>query len=148
MSCTSRVRRKVFASDAFALMSTANSRTDGRRGSSLNAWRSFLIDASALEPRLVATWGQRNEFRFVHDKFGLGTPRALFELPSFSKWKRAVYEAAMELQLSEEDMKRVEELFRIFGEHKSRRAGAIYDGLLTWLDNAEREYTESLSRQC
>jgi hypothetical protein len=99
-----------------------------------------LIHAFALEPRLVATWGQRNEFRFVHDKFGLGTPRALFELPSFSKWKRAVYAAAMELQLSEEDLKRVEELFRIFSEHKSRRAGAVYDGLLTWLDNAEREY--------
>lgn len=99
-----------------------------------------MIYAFALEPRLVATWGRREEFRFVHDKFGLGTPRALLELPSFSSWKRAVYHAAIELQLSQEDMKRIEELFRLLGEHKCRRAAAIYNGLLTWLDNAEREY--------
>jgi hypothetical protein len=99
-----------------------------------------VIHAFALEPRLVATWGRREEFRFIHDKFGLGTPRALLELPAFSKWKRAVYEAAGKLALSQEDMKRIEELFRLFSEHKCRRTDSVYDGLLTWLENAEREY--------
>ncbi|HEX7840796.1 MAG TPA: hypothetical protein VF469_25135 [Kofleriaceae bacterium] len=99
-----------------------------------------MIHAFALEPRLVATWGRREEFRFIHDKFGLGTPRALLELPAFSKWKRAVYAAAAELGLSQEDMKRIEELFRVFGEHKIRRVDSVYDGLLAWLENAEREY--------
>ena len=99
-----------------------------------------MIHAFALEPKLVATWGRREEFRFIRDKFGLGTPRVLLELPGFSKWKKAVYNAALELALAQEDMKRIEELFRLFGEHKHRRDDAIYDGLLTWLDNAEREY--------
>ena len=99
-----------------------------------------MIHAYALEPRLVASWGRREEFRFIHDKFGLGTPRAMLELPAFSKWKREVYAAALEQGLSQEDLKRVEELFRLLQEHKCRRAGAVYDGLLSWLENAEREY--------
>lgn len=99
-----------------------------------------MIHAFALDPRLVATWGRLAEFRFIHDKFGLGTPRVMLELRAFSKWKRDVYDAAKKLGLSQEDMKRIEELFRLFSEHKSRRADAVYDGLLTWLENAEREY--------
>lgn len=100
-----------------------------------------MIHAFALEPELVATWGRREEFRFIHDKFGLGTPRVLLELPAFNKWRRKVHAAATELALSQEDMKRIEELFRLFGEHKHRRADAVYDGVLTWLENAEREYS-------
>jgi hypothetical protein len=99
-----------------------------------------VIHAFALEPTLVATWGRREEFRFIHDKFGIGTPRVLLELPAFTKWKRAVYKAANDLGLSQEDMKRIEELFRLFGEHRCRRVDSVYDGLQTWLENAEREY--------
>lgn len=66
-----------------------------------------MIHAFALEPRFVATWGRQEEFRLIHDKFGLGTPRALLELLAFSKWKRAVYAAADKLALSQEDMKRI-----------------------------------------
>lgn len=103
-----------------------------------------MIHAFALEPALVATWGKREEFRFIHDKFGIGSPRVLLELPAFSKWKKKVYDAALELALSQEDMKRIEELFRLFGEHKHRRADAVYDGVLSWLENAEREYARQL----
>jgi hypothetical protein len=99
-----------------------------------------VIHAFALEPDLVATWGRREGFRFIHDKFGLGTPRALLELPAFKKWKRAVYLAANDLGLSQEDMLRIQELFRLFSEHKCRRDDAIYDGHMSWLENAEREY--------
>lgn len=99
-----------------------------------------MIHAFALEPRLIASWGRRDEFRFIHDKFGLGTPRALLELPRFNKWRRAVYEAAVALQLSDDDMKRIAELFRIVSEQKCRRADSAYDGVLPWIDNAEREY--------
>ena len=99
-----------------------------------------MIHAFALEPDIVATWGKLEEFRFIHDKFGLGTARVLLELPAFSKWKKAVYNAATRLGLSQEDMKRIEELFRLFGEHKHRRADSVYDGVLSWLENAEREY--------
>jgi hypothetical protein len=99
-----------------------------------------VIHAYALDPQLVASWGRREEFRFVHDKFGFGTPRAMLELPDFSKWKRAVYAAATELNLSQEDLKRIEELFRLLGENKSRRADRVYDGLRSWLENAVGEY--------
>jgi len=99
-----------------------------------------VIHAFALEPELVATWGERAEFRFICDKFGLGTPRMLLELPKFSAWKKAVYEAAQKLGLPDTDMTRVAELLSMFGEHKHRRADTIYDGLLSWLENAEREY--------
>lgn len=99
-----------------------------------------MIHAYALEPRLVASWGRREEFRFIRDKFGIGTPRALLELPKLSKWRRAVHDAALELGLSQEDMKRIEELFRLFSEHKHKRGDSVYDGLLSWLENAEREH--------
>jgi len=64
----------------------------------------------------------------------------MLEFPVFKKWRRAVFGAATALQLSQEDMKRVEELFRILGERRCRRADSIYDGLRTWLENAEQEY--------
>jgi len=99
-----------------------------------------MIHVYALEPQLVASWAKREQFRFFHDKFGLGTPRAMLELPAFTKWKRAVVSEAERLGLSEEDTKRLEELFRLLGEHKSRRSDSVYDGLLTWLENAEREH--------
>lgn len=99
-----------------------------------------MIHAFALEPKLVATWGKREEYRFVCDKFGLGTPRALLELPAFRKWKRDVYLAANELALSQKEMTRIEELFKLFGDHKCRRTDSVYNGLLTWLENAESEY--------
>lgn len=99
-----------------------------------------MIHVYALEPQLVASWGKREEFRFIHDKFGLGTPRAMLELPAFSKWKRAVYAEAQKLNLSDEEMVRLAELFRILGEHKLRRPCSTYDGLRSWLENAETEH--------
>lgn len=99
-----------------------------------------MIHAFALEPEVVASWGRRDAYRFIYDKFGLGTPRVLLELPAFKKWKREVYDSANALGLSAEDMKRIEELFRLLGEYKCRRTDSMYDGLLDWLTNAEREY--------
>lgn len=99
-----------------------------------------MIHVYALEPQLVASWAKREQFRFFYDKFGLGTPRAMLELPAFTNWKRAVFREAERLDLSEEDKKRLEELFRLLGEHRSRRRDSVYDGLLTWLENAEREH--------
>jgi len=101
-----------------------------------------VIHAFALEPRLVATWGRRDEFRFIHDKFGVGTPRVLLELPRFSDWKDKVYAAASEIELSEKDWKRLEEIFRIFAEHRCRRASSVYQNVLSWLENAEREHAQ------
>jgi len=102
-----------------------------------------VIHAFALEPKVVATWGRRDAYRFFYDKFGLGTPRVLFELPNFTNWTKAVFTAAGELALSEEDLKRVEVLCRILGESRCRRQDSKYEDALQWLVNAEREYDRS-----
>jgi hypothetical protein len=90
----------------------------------------------------AATWGRREEFRFIHDKFGLGTPRVLLELPRFIDWKNNVYVAASELDLSPKDWKRLEEIFRIFAEHRCRRTSSVYNDVLGWLENAEQEHAQ------
>lgn len=99
-----------------------------------------MIHAFAVEPEACATWGRREEFRYIHDKFGLGTPRVFLEFPKYRKWKAAVVDAAQKLGLTEKDMVRIQELFRLFDEHKCRRSGSPYDSTVTWLENAEREY--------
>ena len=99
-----------------------------------------MIHAFALEPQLVATWAKAAEFRFFEDKFGLGTPRVLLELPAFNKWRRAVIRAAEAADLEGLDTTRLTELLGIFDAHRHRRADTAYDGLLSWLENAEREY--------
>jgi hypothetical protein len=99
-----------------------------------------VIHAFTLEPEVVATWGRREEFRFVHDKFGFGSPRVLLELPSFTDWKNNIYAAASKLDFSHKDWKRLEELFRIFAEHRCRRTSSVYNDVLSWLENAEQEH--------
>ena len=94
----------------------------------------------ALEPELVATWGRQSEYRFIQDKFGLGTPRTMLELPKFSAWKRAVYQAATKLGLNQIEMKRLEEVFQLFSGHKCKRPATVCDGLRDWLHNAEVEH--------
>lgn len=105
-----------------------------------------MIHAFALEPQLVATWGKREEYRFVYDKFGPGTPRVMLELPAFSDWKDAVCSAAAELELTEKDWTRLTELFRIFGEARCRRTDSLYTDVVTWLENAEREHDRKAFR--
>lgn len=105
-----------------------------------------MIHAFALEPKVVATWAKREEFRFIHDKFGVGTPRVLLELPAFTDWKDAVYSAASELELSDRDWKRLEYVFQIFSAHRCRRAASVNSDDLTWLENAEREHARRVFR--
>lgn len=99
-----------------------------------------MIHAFAVEPQVVATWARRGEFRYFRDKFGLGAPRVLLELPEFVAWKRAAHAAGVELALSDSDMKRLEELFKLFGSHKVTRTSAVYRDVASWLENAEREF--------
>lgn len=105
-----------------------------------------MIHAFALEPKLVATWGKPGEYRFVRDKFGLGTARVMLEIPKFSDWKDAVNVAAAEIGLSGKDWTRLMELVRILGECRCRRTDALYADVLTWLENAEREHDRKAFR--
>lgn len=102
-----------------------------------------MIHAFAVEPELAATWGKREEFRYIVDKFGLGTPRVLLELPKFNAWRKAVFDAATRLDLSQQDQSRLTELIQRLGEHKHRRTDTAYNGLRPWLDNAEAEHARA-----
>ncbi|MFZ4857198.1 MAG: hypothetical protein ACOYL3_12455 [Desulfuromonadaceae bacterium] len=53
-----------------------------------------MIHAFALEPELVATWGNKSDYRYFFDKFGLGTPRIVLEYPRSADWKGRVLKAA------------------------------------------------------
>jgi len=97
-----------------------------------------MIHAYAIEPEVAASWLDPRTFRMVVGHFGLGTPRAMLEIPKFSKWKKAVYGLAN----TSDDLEhsRLAELFRILGECRVRRIDVAYDGNGPWLENAEREY--------
>jgi len=99
-----------------------------------------MIHAYAIEPDVVVAWCGRTAFRFVCDKFGLGTPCVLLEFPKFSKWKKAVYQTAETRDLSELDRTRLTEIFKLLGERRVRRDGSVYNGDISWLENAEAEY--------
>ncbi len=47
-----------------------------------------MVYEYALEPELVATWGNRQDFRYFVEKFGLGQPRIVSRYPK--PWKRLV----------------------------------------------------------
>ena len=100
-----------------------------------------MIHAYAIDPAVAATWSRRSELRFIRDKFGIGTPRVMLEIPKFSKWKKAVYEAAQKLELT--DLQRSVGLvgvFKVLGEHRTRRPDSEFDGTRSWIENAVSEF--------
>ncbi len=99
-----------------------------------------MIHAYAIEPDLAAIWGKPSDYRYFRDKFGLGTPRVLLEIPQFHKWRRKVLKAAEELSIPELDLERLTALIETLEERRCRRAEMQYDGTLEWLVNAEHEY--------
>ena len=100
-----------------------------------------MIYAYAIEPAVAAAWSRRSELRFIRDKFGLGTPRVMLELPKFSKWRKAVYNAAEKLQLTElEKNVGLAEVFRVLSENRARRPDCEYDGTRPWIENALSEF--------
>ncbi len=85
-----------------------------------------MIYPYAIELEVVLTWLDRSNFRFIRDRFGLGTARVLFELPKFSKWKKAVYDVAEAQGLSDTDMTKLAELFQWLGTSRLRRDDGHY----------------------
>lgn len=93
-----------------------------------------MIYEFALEPELVATWGNFHDYRYFIDKFGYGQPRFISRFPK--GWQRRVWESSQ--GASQEDRKRLEALILCLSEKMIRRTGHHYDGG-SWLENAERE---------
>lgn len=95
-----------------------------------------MIHEYALEPELVSTWGNRQDFRYFVEKFGLGQPRIVSRYPK--RWKKLVWEA---LRSDDEfDKMRLVELLQRLSERMVRRLGHVWDGNRSWLENAHREH--------
>src|SRR5262245_49855050 len=94
-----------------------------------------MIYEYALEPELVATWGNPKEGRYFVEKFGIGQPRVVSRYPK--KWKRLVLEAC---QGNDVEKKRVEELVQRLGERMVRRHEYLWDLGHTWFQNAKDEH--------
>jgi len=98
-----------------------------------------MIHAYAIEPQVVVGWSEPRSYRFVWDKFGIGTPRVLLEFP-VARWEDEVMTAAAGEGLSELRWKRLDELLLILRRGKVRRTGQAYDDTAPWLENAEAEH--------
>jgi hypothetical protein len=96
-----------------------------------------MIHEYALEPELVATLSNRNDFRYFIEKFGLGQPRIVSRYPK--TWKRLVWEAFQ----SDDDMEklRMTELLTRFSERMVHRRNCVWEPDRPWLQNAHQEHT-------
>ena len=95
-----------------------------------------MIHEYALEPELVATWGNRQDFRYFVEKFGLGQPRIVSRYPK--RWKRLVWQAFQ----SSDDLERARmvELLQRLGERMVHRTGYSWDQGRAWSENARAEH--------
>ncbi len=94
-----------------------------------------MIYEYALEPELVATWGNHQDSRYFAEKFGLGQPRIVSRYPK--RWKRLVLEALG--RVDNVEPARVVELVQRLSEKMVRRREYVWDPGRTWSDNARAE---------
>lgn len=94
----------------------------------------------ALEPELVATWGDRSAGRYFADKFGLGSLRIVSRYPK--RWKRLVWRAWERLQTgdTEIDHARMTELIEHLSEAMVRRTNTVVNPDHGWLDDTTKEH--------
>ncbi len=95
-----------------------------------------MIHEYALEPELVATWGNRHDFRYFVEKFGFGQPRVVSRYPK--PWKRLVWEAFR--SVDDLDRTRMLELLQRIGESMVHRRGYLWNAGRMWVENAQAEH--------
>lgn len=91
----------------------------------------------AVEPALVATWGDRRTGRYFRDKFGIGSPRLISRFPK--RWKKRVWDAwkASETKNGGDvARRRMEELIQQLSEVMVERRRPVWDAELSWTENA------------
>src|SRR5438132_6210169 len=95
-----------------------------------------MIYEYALEPELVATWSNRQDYRYFIEKFGLGQARVVSRVPK--SWKGRVWETFH----SENEIakKRMEELLVRLSERMVQRKGYVWEPSQAWLENTHREH--------
>lgn len=95
-----------------------------------------MIAEYALEPEMVATWGDRANHRFFIREFGSGQGRLVSRFPK--KWAKKVWEASS--GGSDMDNARLTELLVRLQETMIKRKDFVWDEGATWLDNAVQEH--------
>ncbi len=100
-----------------------------------------MIYEFAIEPDLVATWGNPSDYRFFADKFGLGTARIMSEFPKLKNWRRQILGAAAGVE--DLDLGRITALIGLLTEKKITRQNVQYNGTISWLENAEAEHNRN-----
>jgi hypothetical protein len=95
-----------------------------------------MIYEYALEPELVATWGNRHDYRYFVERFGIGQPRIVSRYPK--RWTRLVWQAFH----SDDDLERTRmvELLQRLSERMVHRRGYLWDQERTWFENARTEH--------
>lgn len=100
-----------------------------------------MIHEYALEPEVVASWHDRDKFRFFIDQFGCGAGRVVGMYPSKTNWRKLVW-AALDADFSptDKDRTRMAEIVKKLIASKVQRVGSEWNGTLDWLTNAESEH--------
>lgn len=98
-----------------------------------------MIHEYALEPELVATWGNRRDFRYFIEKFGLGQPRIVSRYPE--EWRSLTWEAFQAHRAGNDvERTRMEVLLSRLSERMVYRHNYVWGPEHTWLENAQREH--------
>ena len=95
-----------------------------------------MIHEYALEPELVATWGNRHDYRYFVEKVGLGQPRIVSRYPK--RWARLVWRAFR--SENELERARIVELLQRLGERMVHRRGYLWDAGRAWSENVRAEH--------
>ncbi len=95
-----------------------------------------MIAEYALEPEMVATWGDRLNHRYFIREFGTGQGRLVSRYPK--KWAKKVWDSFA--GGSEMERKRLEELLARLQQTMIKRKECVWDENRTWLDNAAQEH--------
>lgn len=91
----------------------------------------------ALDPQVVSTWGERDNYRFFKREFEFGRGRLVSRYPK--KWIKKVWEHAK--PKSDIEQKRLEILLKGLGEIMVKRVNPQWDGSGSdWLKNALVEH--------
>jgi len=98
-----------------------------------------MVFEFAIEPKLVATWGEHSNYRYFYEKFGIGQPRIMSEYPKLQNWRRQVLRAASGKE--GEELQRITAMIALLSEVRISRKTDGYDGNIEWLMNAEKEDT-------
>lgn len=97
-----------------------------------------MIHAFALDPELVATWGNKSDYRYFIDKFGLGTPRIVLEYPRSADWRERVLRAAE--GAGDFELQRITALIGVLAERMAKfTPKSPLEVDQPWLEKAEQE---------